>query len=167
MKIKKVPFYFRILDYIMIPVMWGLCGFYFEKPQETHPWHMRKFPKIEIPKNKKIEIIGKDKSKHTNKGRLLFHVPLFGGWKDYIILEAKGFDKYWQIGWIIEFYDNSEALYQVQALPIFESKIKLLTGINDSKKTFFGLDKKGNFVDLKQIDSGKIGDGKNKDVRLF
>lgn len=151
----------------MAPLMWILCGFAFEMPQETHRWHMRIFPHIDVPKNKSIVIKGDDKSKHSTRGLPLYHMPLFGGWKNYVILKANNYGKYWNVGWIVEFHDSRNTIYQVQGSRIKSPPIKVLKGINDSDKTFFAVKENGDFADIRLIDSGRIGDGKYRKVRLF
>lgn len=168
MKIKKVPLCFRFLDYLLFPFMWIICGFNFELPQETHRWHMMNFPNIDVPKNKSVVIKGDDNSKYSAKGFPFFHMPIFGGWKNYVILEAKDFGKFWNVGWVVRFNDHSrQDRYQVQASRIYGSNIKLLKGINDSDKIFFAIGKNGGFADIKLIDEGRLGNGKYRSVRLF
>ena len=167
MKIKKVSAYFRILDYLMMPLMWVLCGFGLELPQETHRWHMRNYPIIKVPKDKLVKIQGDDPSKYAAKGFPFYHIPLLGGWKNYIILEAKNYGRYWNIGWIVEFKNQDRAVYQIQGSRIYDPRIKLLKGINDSDKSFFAIGETGDFVDIKLVDQGIIGDGKFRKVRLF
>ncbi len=167
MKIEKVPSYFRVFDYLLFPLMWVLCGFKFELPQESHRWHMRNYPLIRVPKDKFVKITGDDPSKHAAKGFPFFHIPLFGGWKKYIILEVKNYGKFWNVGWIVEFKNGPEAVYQIQASRIYGPFVKVLKGINDSDKTFFAVGDDGNFSDIKLIDQGILGDGKYRLVRLF
>ncbi|MBI2621100.1 MAG: hypothetical protein HYW63_00445 [Candidatus Levybacteria bacterium] len=167
MKIQKVPAYFRVFDYLLFPLMWILCGFKLELPQETHRWHMRNYPSIKVPKNKIVKITGDDPSRHSVKGFPFYHIPLLGGWKKYIILEAKNYRKFWNVGWIVEFKDRDEVIYQIQGARIYSPFIKLLKGISDSDKTFFAVGDDGNFADIKQIDEGVLGDGKYRSVRFF
>lgn len=168
MKIKKVPTYFRVLDYLLFPLMWILCGCKFELPQETHRWHMRNYHHIDVPKNKSVRIEGDDKSKRSVKGFPFYHIPLFGGWKNYVILEVEDFGSFWNLGWIVEFKDHSKSdRYQVQASRIYGRFIKVLKGINDSDKIFFAIKKDGSFANIKLIDHGRLGEGKYRSVRLF
>lgn len=168
MKIDGVSFYFRFLDLLLFPLMWILSGFKLELPQETHPWHMQEIDEMQIPKDKLIEFIGNDNSKFSNKDKPFFHVPVLGGWRDYIVLEAENYGKYWRIGWILKYHNsNQKTDSQIQKLKIKSPYIKLLSGIDDSKKYFFAVSENGNFADLKIVGSGTLGDGKFRNVRLF
>ncbi|MBI2032363.1 MAG: hypothetical protein HYV38_01910 [Candidatus Levybacteria bacterium] len=128
---------------------------------------MRNYPLINVPKGKFVQIIGDDPSRYSAKGFPFFHIPMLGGWKNYVIIEAKDFGKYWNVGWIVKFKNSKEVVYQIQALRIHSPFVKLLTGINDSEKLFFAIGEDGSFVDIRMMDRGSLGDGRYKTVRLF
>ena len=135
--------------------MYFLGGFKFPV-QETHPWHVKKYKW----KTSSLLIKGDDiKSKFGQSGISkylgLFHMPIFGGLKKYIVLENRNYKNYWNIGW------NS----YIQILKIYDSKIKLLSGKEDF--IAHALSDNKNEVELKVVDFGTIGDGKYKKIRLF
>jgi hypothetical protein len=165
--IKELPFYYRILDYLLMPAMWVFAKF---KPplMETHPWHMQNIHYDLIPKSIGKNMVGNDPSPYDFNSFGLFHIPIFGGWKNYTVFEAKDFDKYWRIGWKIDFYDSKKIrVCQVQRLKIYDSQVALLTGIDDSKKLIFGINDKNEPMELEIVGKGILGDGRFPRVRLF
>ncbi len=165
--VEEVPFYFRFVDYLMIPIMWALAGFKMESPQESHKWHIQKINNIKITDNKSVAVIGDDKSRFDNK-TLLIHIPVLGGWKNYVVLKAENYKNYWFVGWKVKFLNENRQDYcEVQKLRIHSQYIKVLKGISDSQKIFFGVDSEGKPIKLKNVGEGTLGDGKYKNVRLF
>ncbi len=86
-------------------------------------------------------------------------MPIFGGLTKYVVLEVKGFKDHWHIAW------KGDRLSQVHRLPIRENRIKLLTGTDEYSA--YALDDEGQFLPIRLIGYGKIGDGKYKGIRLF
>lgn len=171
-QVKKVAFYFRILDHLLWPFMWILAKGKVERPQESHRWH---FQDIECDILEKImdphlivSIEGDDPSRFDINSLGLFHLPLFGGWKNYIILEANNFSRYWHVGWRI-YRGGTKNLVrcQIQKLRISSSCIKLLKGVPGKRAEFFGVDDSGKQVSVRVVGEGKLGDGQFRNVRLF
>ena len=156
MKVPRLNIFFRIIDIFMRPTMFLLQGNFSESPQETHPWHVKRF----VWKKKGLLIEGSDFESRFGQSGLskrfgLFHMPILGGLKKYVILQKNNYNDYWNIGW------ND----QIQKLRIHDKLIKLLVGKEDFEA--YGLSDNKEEVNLKIIDFGKIGDGRYKDVRLF
>lgn len=152
MKVSKLNLVFRLLDFLLWPFMFILGGFKFPV-QETHIWHMHKW----IWNNDGLKITETDKkSKFSyNTPFSLAHMPIFGGWTRYVVIEASGFKKYWYVGWknVLHF------------LPIYNNRIMMLT--TDKGFTAYGLSDTGEYLKLKIIGYGELGDGKYKGIRLF
>lgn len=152
MKVPKLNFIFRLFDFVLFPFMWILGGFTLPV-QETHAWHVKEW------KWKKKGLVIKENDKKARFGHDsplgLFHMPIFGGLTRYVVLEAKGFKNYWNVGW-----ENG-----IQLLPIKTRRIAMLVG----KKGFiaYGLSDNGNQLKLKIVDYGKLGDNKYNGLRLF
>lgn len=147
---------YTLLDVFLRSLMYLLQGNITEKPQETHPWHVKRF----VWKTKGLLIEGNDHDSKFGQSGIpkrfgLFHMPILGGLKKYVILENSNYNNYWNIGW------ND----QIQKLKIYDKRIKLLVGKEDFDA--YGLSDDKTEVNLKITDFGKIGDGKYKDVRLF
>lgn len=153
MKVPKLNFIFRLFDFVLFPFMWILGGFKFPV-QETHAWHVKRWNW----KNVKGLVI-KETDKKARFGHEapfgLFHMPIFGGLTKYVIIEAKGFDKFWNIGW-----EDS-----IQVLPIRQKRVAMLVG----KKGFvaYGLGDNNKVLKLKIVGFGELGDNKYNNLRLF
>lgn len=147
----------RILDILMIPIMYIISGTLREKPQETHFWNNLKLTQQDIlylDKDKMIHCEGSSSAKRWWKRIPIFHMPIFGGWKKYILVqkadewsEVKG-DMY--IGWICP------EVVGVSRIPL-RSPVRLLLG--PGKVSFFGINSKGEQFELEKVGIGYIGDG--------
>lgn len=74
---------FKFLDFLLRPFMYVLQGTVNEKPQETHPWHVKRF----VWKNKGILIEGTDHEARFGQSGItknfgFFHIPILGGLKN-------------------------------------------------------------------------------------
>lgn len=144
---------FKLIDILLWPFMLILGGFKFPV-QETHAWHVKKHNW----KNARGLVV-KETDKTARFGHEapfgLFHMPIFGGLTKYVVIEASGFQKYWNIGW----QDN------IHLLPIKQKQIAMLVG----KKGFiaYGLGDNDKILKLKVVCYGNLGDFKYKNIRLF
>ena len=164
LKPKSIAPIYRVFDCILSPFMFLLGGLKMDSIQQTHGWHTLDVDPNVVDLKKSLTVIGSDASKFNNFGRIIdhlgvFHMPIFGGWKNYVILECK--DTFWYVGWL------SKGFSQAHCLPIKGSKVKVLTGIKGNKTVFFGVDKNGNQVPIKKLAQGILGDGKYKSVPLY
>ncbi len=166
-QIEEVPFYFRALDYLLRPAMWVIDEF--KMPlMETHPWHPQNIHCDLIPNDISEKIVGQDPSRFSFDTLGLIHMPLLGGWKHYLVLEAEDFDQFWHVGWKITYLDPEKGRFcQVHKLKIYDRQIKVLSGINDSEKIGFGLNDSHQLIPLKIVGEGVLGDGQFEGVRLF
>lgn len=167
--IPPTPLYFRIFDFLLMPFMFALSGFKVNGIQNTHGWHTKDIPETSLESSKFLEVVGTDDSKYKNIGGVLkhfglFHMPIFGGWTHYLVLENKDFNNLpWFIGWRI----HSAGVTQYSNLPIKKAKVRVLSGLKGNKVSFFGLTKEGKQVNLSLVDKGVIGDSKYADVPLY
>jgi hypothetical protein len=133
--------------------MYILGGFKFPV-QETHAWHVKKY---NWKKAKGLVVKETDRiARFGHEAPLgLFHMPIFGGLTKYVVIEASGFSKYWNIGW-------EENLH---LLPIKQKRIAMLVG----KKGFitYGLGDNGKILKLKIVGYGNLWDFKYRNIRLF
>lgn len=155
MDVHKLNFIFRFFDFLLWPCMWILGGFVFPV-QETHPWHVKKWNWKSVG----VNILGNDSRALFGQSGIskyfgIYHMPIFGGLKKYVVLENNNFKKYWNIGW------NG----RIQILKIYEPKIALLAGKEGYKA--FAISDDSNETKLKIIAFGELGDGKYNSIRLF
>ena len=171
-EVHSVPFVFWILDFVMSPIMWALSGFKWERPIETHPWHIQRLDFLVLEQNldrrKMVVLESADVSKVSARAYGtcgIVHMPLFGGWTRYVIIEAQGFQNHWHIGWKIQASNFKQCA--VQMLNIYTPVIKLLEGADGQHTEFFAVDEQGEQIPIRKMAGGKLGDGKFRNVRLF
>lgn len=164
MKPKEINVIYRVFDYVLLPFMVILGGFKKDVVQQTHAWHCKNIDPKKIDLTKSVEVKGSDSSKYENTGGIfkhlgLFHMPIFGGWKNYIVLESK--ESPWYVGWL------SCEFSQLHCLPIKGNKVKVLTGKKGTKTLFFGVNQNVEQVIIKSVAEGKLGDGEFNKVPLY
>lgn len=148
-----------IIDVILMPVMFLLNGGKLPL-QETHPWHC-----IDVDTNLLIDkfgvvVRGNDSARFGHDAPFgLFHMPIFGGLRKYTVIEVGKFTDHWHVC----FKGNTKA--QIHKLKIKTNRLKLLTG--KGKHWFFALTDSGDFLPIKTVGEGTIGDTIFKGVRLF
>jgi len=156
----------------MFPLMKVISLAPFEKPQESHAWHAQKISETDIDTldlSKCVQVEGYDSSYIKNGAGPLFHIPLIGGWENYVVLEAETNSKAWHVGWVVRDAETLEVLRsEIHKLPLFENKVRLLVGTKERITTFFAVDEEGVQMLLRILGKGKMGDGSNYGkVRLF
>lgn len=144
----------RLADIAMMPLMYWLQGNCCESPQETHFWNNQKFTIEEsqhLDTSRMLTVSGD--SLASNRRWIgfipLFHMPRFGGWKKFVVLEPKEPTTHeWFIGWITG--DSCG----VSIIPLV-SPVRVLRGPSECQ--FFGLLQDGRQIELKSIGVGRIG----------
>jgi len=165
MKITPYRWYFRLPDLFLAPIMWAFSGFAFELPQESHKWHNKilspeEVGALDVPRM--LLVSGTDFSRWTHGSYGMLHLPVIGGWRDYVILEVEGSFRYWHIGWVA-----GDGSGMVQRLPIYGKRIKMLRGNQGYNVRFFGISDTGMQLSLRKVDEGRLGDGRYRATRLF
>lgn len=150
--VKKQGFLGKIFDYLFIPVMYLLQGNFREVPQRTHRWNNVHLQNFDISNliAEKIEIVEGQPGAHQRwLGPIpLFHMPVFGGWKKFVVLKPKVDIDEWYIGWVA-----FDAL-GYSKIPLKDS---VRMGLGPRQAQFFGLDKDGNQIDVDVVGHGFIG----------
>ena len=79
----------------------------------------------------------------------LFHIPLFGGWRDYVVVEPISLQgEEWYVGWV------TGEVNGVSRIPL-KGAARLLRGRDDA--SFFGVNREGGQIPLQQCGHGRIG----------
>ena len=142
----------KIADYLMLPVMYLVQLNLREVPQRTHFWNNIKLKSDSI-KDFDHELLvsaGADKdAKERWWGPIpVFHIPILGGWDEFVVLEPVEPQIEWYVGWIP--FDTI-GLSQIK----LTGPVRLLIG--PRQVNFFGVNKFGQQIAIKQIGKGVMG----------
>ena len=146
----------------MRPLMTALGRFKTDSVQETHPWHIQNVDHELIDSALGMEASGQ---KETISGRLgpIFH--MFGGWKNYVLLEA---EPPFHIGWIYRQSNKKEvAQSAINRLLLTEPQVRMLAGPKGSKTLFFATKPDGQQIQLQKTGQGVLGDKQFPGTRLL
>jgi hypothetical protein len=171
-EIRPVPAYLRLVDYLLFPLMALLSGFNLDSVQETHTYHTQPVNPRLIDDSLALEVPGANASRFKNHGRItshfgLFHVPILGGWRDYIVLEASSTGP-WHVGWkLCDQYSGDILLCEVHRLPISDAQIKVLESPSGTILYLFACTPDGVQIPIRLVGEGTIGDRKYPGIRLF
>ena len=153
--IKPLAVWERFLDKAMVPIMYCVSGTFSEHPQMTHHWnnhHLERESVSFLRARMMVNCKGRKNQKIRSNTGILFHIPIIGGWKKYVVLEAidSTTEKY-HVGWI------NEQVCGVSRIPV-KGRVRLLVGPCDVQ--FFGIDPiTGQQVALQKVGQGIIGRG--------
>lgn len=92
MKIKPLLFWEKSLDILFIPIMRIISGAPTEEPQISHLWNVSSLSETDIKnldKNLMIKDVGTKIGVIRNRFLPKFHIPILGGWKQYIVISPK------------------------------------------------------------------------------
>jgi len=140
---------------VMTPVMYLLSGTLRESPQRTHFWNNTKLAPDEVaPLHRDMMVqsggVGGESSRRVSR-LPLFHMPVFGGWKNYIVLEPQDARQPWHVGWIAEDVAGVSRLS-------FTGPVRVLEG--PGAVQFFGVSSdEQSQVAIRKLAQGRIGDG--------
>lgn len=143
----------KIADYIMMPCMYALQGSVSESPQRTHFWNNLKLTAEDV---RFLETEGMVSVAADQKAISrwffavipIFHMPIFGGWKEYVVVCPVVSQNAWFVGWI------ADDVIGVSQIPL-TSGVRLL--INNGSVQFFGVNEHGNQIYLEETGRGIVG----------
>lgn len=127
------------------------AGTWREAPQQTHRWNNQRLTANDIADLDLAACTHGTAQPEATKcfvcGFPIFHVPILGDWRDYVILTPKEpID--WHVGW-----------YAIDSIGIsrihLTGAVRLLRGSQSA--TFFGCNIHGEQVPLQQLGHGRIG----------
>lgn len=148
----KQGFIGKLGDTIMIPVMYLLQGNLNEVPQRTHRWNNMHLAAIDV-QNFDADLVINAPADTSSVRRWfcpipIFHMPILGGWKKFVVIEPVENIRDWHIGWLV-----SDA-FGLSKIPI-EKSARL--GIGPAPAQYFGVDSEGNQIAIKFVGEGEIG----------
>lgn len=151
-KIKRQSFLGRIADGLMVPIMYLLQGNFRELPQRTHRWNNVHLKSVQISDLHAEKIIFFDGDSRAHRRWLgpipLFHMPVFGGWKKFGVIEPVDEVDEWFIGWLA--FD----IVGISQIPL-SGPVRI--GLGPRQAEYFGIDSGGNQIKIKEVGEGYIG----------
>lgn len=143
--VKPEGFLSKCADVLVLPCMYALSCIPGESTRRTQFWNHRFLSEAEIASldlSLMVEVQGIE-------GELpSYHAPIFGGWRNYIVLTPQVKRTYWHVGWV------SGNIGGVSRIAL-TGAVRMLIGPKDVK--FFGI-KGGRQIKLLGLGRGKIGD---------
>ncbi len=143
----------RFFDWLLTPVMYLLAGTFSESPQKTHPWNNKKLTADEVQKlapSRMIHSGGNAAARRRWIWKLpLFHAPIFGGWRDYIVIQPFDPHAEWHVGWV------GKDVAGVTQVKLY-GPARVLIG--PEEVSFFGLNRRGQQIPLVVVGRGEIGE---------
>ncbi|NTW13788.1 MAG: hypothetical protein HGA31_02025 [Candidatus Moranbacteria bacterium] len=152
----------RAGELLTAPLVYLVSGTFRESPQRTRSWNVNRIIGNGTLDLRRDLMIRSAANPDALKGDhpILSHMPIFGGWRDYIVIEpVSGRD--WYVGWIVA--GSKAELSRIR----LSGPIRVLVG--PSVTFHFGFDAEtGKQVPLNKIGSGRIGDhGKFSTIDLL
>lgn len=139
----------------MLPIMYILQCTVYEVPQRTHRWNNTKLPASAIrdfDASDMVTVLGDSDAKRRWLGPLpLFHMPILGGWDDFVVVEPKVVQSVWYIGWLP--FDTI-GVTQIA----LDGPVRVLVGPRQVQ--FFGVDALGYQIPIHVVGKGSVGTAK-------
>lgn len=152
----------KIADALLVPFMYLVSGTIREAPQGGHRWNNIRLRPADIghlSRDKMVHCKGVA-TRFSSRFLFLYHIPVLGGWRDYVVLvpELRGTE--WHVGWII-----GDAI-GVSQIELF-GPVRMLIGPGDV--SFFGISAESHEqITIKEIGRGRIGEsGPGSKIRLL
>ena len=158
----------RLADMLMRPIMYLVSGTFKEKPQETHAWHVQV---LNAEQKDRLDRSGdgmmvncegvKAIKRNNHWWSFWFHIPIFGGWNQYVVLSVPECTGKWHIGWDTP---DQTAISRLQLGSA--GSVRMLLG--PGRVSFFALSDHGFQIHLYEDGRGQVGDGSpNGKIRLM
>ena len=150
----------RIADTLMVPLMYLASGTIREAPQEIHHWNNRRLSAVEIENvaralEAKVHvsgIAGEREARHCFGLIPTFHLPIAGGWRNYVVLTPTTHAGEWYCGLLVDMEHG-----WISRRPVTGPVRKL---IGPGPATFFGVRAGDNeLISVARIGYGYIGRG--------
>lgn len=138
------------LDALLMPCMYILSGTFSETPMLTHRWN-----NVRLSAESIGHLDRRQMTLHAGirgerpRSRLLFHLPILGGWRNYIVLAPQEHVS-WHLGWITE---DVIGVSQI----LLGGSVRALLG--PGAVLFFGIQPDGAQLNVVDIGRGRIGEG--------
>lgn len=142
----------RFADVLMLPIMYIISGTFSEVPQRTHRWNNTKLHSSQVAHlvdDMRVFCFGIKSAKIRWWFKIpIFHIPIFGGWKDYVVLQPIDASQEWHIGWLAH---DVAGISRINV----RGPVRVLLGPGDV--TFFGINTDGDQIQIREVMRGTIG----------
>lgn len=141
----------KILDFLMTPLMYLISGTFKEIPQRGHRWNNERLSRSDVELLDKSIMVHCEGIPSSMRSRwfFLFHIPIMGGWRNYVVLKPATGCLCWHIGYITS---DMVGVSQVKLSNI----VRMLIGPDEV--FFYGIDAVTNEqIPIKEIGRGYIG----------
>ena len=151
LNVRRVNLIAHVADLLMVPIMYIVSGTFRERPQQTHAWNVQNLPLDGVKRlDSQAMVQYKGIAKQIARLGVLFHIPLVGGWRNYVVLQPTKHNGVWFVGW-----KTSDVSVQISILPL-TGPVRVLIGSGDV--SFFGVTDDGMQIPIGEIGKGRIGD---------
>lgn len=137
-------------DFVFDPVMRIMCGTWYENPQRTHRWNNYHLRTENVAHLSREMMVCHDGLPGETSVYPLFHLPVFGGWRNYVVAMPVEKQQEWYIGWIAGSFAG------VSRIPI-AVMARVLVG--PGSVCWFGINANGDQIPIQKIGVGCIGEG--------
>jgi len=137
-------------DKFLEPFMRIISVAWDESPQRTHRWNNYHLGSANVAHfNRKLMVCHNGIPGETSIYPL-FHIPVLGGWRNYVVLMPIEKPREWYVGWI------AGNVVGVSRIPL-SGPVRLLVG--PGPVCWFGVNAKGDQLPIRQVGVGRIGEG--------
>lgn len=151
--VKPLSWFAKLANILMKPLMYIASGTFKESPQRAHRWNNTRLTIKDVGGLDKSEMVHCAGIKGEMHSRWLFiyHIPILGGWRNYVVLEPieKGID--WHVGCI------TSDMIMVSRVKL-QDKVRMLVSSKDV--SFFGINAATyEQIPITELGRGRIGSG--------
>ena len=139
-----------LCDQFLEPVMRLLSGAPNEAPQQTHRWNNHHLRTEDVAHLRREMMVHHDGIPGEISVYPLFHIPVLGGWRNYVVLAPFKEQKEWHVGWVAGRFAGVSRIS-------LRGQVRMLIG--PGPVSFFGVNAEGDQVQIRQIGTGRIGEG--------
>ncbi len=149
------PLWKQCLDLCMMPLMVAMQWTVKESLQRTHFWNNHKLSSSEVVLLQEKLMVSHPGDREAGMSRKfglpVFHMPAWGGWKHYVVLEPSAYNHHWYVGW-----KTSSHTAGVSLIPL-KGPVKMLVG--GEQTSWFALNAVGDQIAIQAIGGGQLGAG--------
>ncbi|MEK7614175.1 MAG: hypothetical protein AAB428_00715 [Patescibacteria group bacterium] len=142
----------QLADLIAVPFMYLISGTLKEEPQKTHFWNNRQLKSGEVRYLSTEGMVHCKGISGTTSAWPIFHIPILGGWRDYVVLAPTEYTADWYVGWT----GKGFTFTGVSRVSIHDA-VRMLIGHSDV--SFFGVRADGAQINIRMVGAGRIGEG--------